>query len=272
MIVDVDGKAHLNSNGTTTSTTPIADGVAHVSPRSSPEDSDEDEFVDATGNPEDLATPTTLQESLEKLTVSEETIEIQVTDLFNGRPSSSSATPTAATSPTIDRRQSITTISTFYEIPTPPESSTTFTDQTIYSGTLLALGSIMLLISLLPPSVSRLLSIIGFRGSRSQALSMLWKLSAHNGPFAALGTFVLGTYYGNIVLNSDIVPDQYSSDGNGATLNKLHTIIINVRKRYPSSLLWAVEEAYSSGEKTDDRLAWRASRAIYKKSSSDFLR
>jgi len=60
---------------------------------------------------------------------------------------------------------------------------------------------------------------------------------------------VLGAYYGNIVLNSDIVPDKYSSDGNGTTLKKLHTIILNVRKRYPSSLLWAVEEAYSSREK-----------------------
>lgn len=271
MIVDVDGKAPLDSSGTTTPTTHTVDGVTHVSPQSTPEDSDEDDFVDATDNPKDY-TPTTLQESLETLTVSEGTIDNQVTDLFSGRPSSSSATPTAATSPTIDRRQSIATISTFCEMPTPPESSTTFTDQIIYSGTLMALGSIMLLISLLPPSVSRLLSIIGFRGSRSQALSMLWKLSAHNGPFGALGTLVLGAYYGNIVLNSDIVPETYSCDGNGATLKKLHTIIINVRKRYPSSVLWAVEEACSSGGKTDDRHVWRASRATYKKPSSDFLR
>jgi hypothetical protein len=241
MIVDVDGKAPVDSNHTATLATYPVDGVTHASPESTPEDSDEDDFVDATDNPEDF--DTSLPESLETLTLSEETIDTQVTDLFSGRPSSSSATPTTATSPTINRQASITTISTFYEIPTPPESCTTFTDQIIYSGTLMALGSIMLLISILPPSLSRLLSIIGFRGSRSQALSMLWKVSAQNGPFGALGTFVLGAYYGNIVQNSDIVPDEYSSrDGNGVTLKKLHTIIIDVRRRYPSSVLWAVEE------------------------------
>jgi Protein of unknown function (DUF3808) len=243
MIVDVDGKAPVDSNRTATPTTYPVDGVTHASPERTPEDSDEDDFVDATDNPEDFDNPMSLPESLEILTLSEETIDTQVTDLFSGRPSSSSGTPTTATSRTINRQASITTISTFYEIPTPPESGTTFTDQIIYSGTLMALGSIMLLISILPPSLSRLLSIIGFRGSRSQALSMLWKVSAQNGPFGALGTFVLGAYYGNIVQNSDIVPDEYSSrDGNGVTLKKLHTIIIDVRRRYPLSVLWAVEE------------------------------
>ena len=243
MIVDVDGTAPIDSNGTTAPTNDAVNGGALASPQSTPEDSDEDDFVDATDNPEAFANSKTSTESLETLTVSEDTIDTQATDLLNGRPSSSSTTPTPAVSPSMDRRSSMATVSTFYEIPTPAESGTTFTDQTIYCGTLMALGSIMLLISLLPPSLSRLLSIIGFRGSRSQALSMLWKVSGQNGPFGALGTFVLCAYYGNIVQNSDIVPNEYSSrGGNGATLEKLHTIIIDVRRRYPSSALWAVEE------------------------------
>ena len=72
---------------------------------------------------------------------------------------------------------------------------------------------------------------------------MLWKVSGEKGPFGALGTFVLGAYYGNIVLNSDIVANEYSSrSGSGSTLERLHASIVEVRKRYPSSALWAVEE------------------------------
>lgn len=243
MIVDVEGTAPMDTNGTGKAPNSIANGGIVESPQTPPDDSDEDEFVDATDDLEDLVNPTSLPESLETLSLSEETLHTQATDLFNGRPSSSSGTPTSSTSPTLDRRSSMATVSTFYEIPTPPESGMTLTDRTIYSGTLMALGSIMLLISLLPPSLSRLLSIIGFRGSRSQALSMLWKVSGQESPFGALGTFVLGAYYGNIVQNSDIVADEYSSRGsNGATLEKLHTNIMKVGKRYPQSALWVVEE------------------------------
>jgi Iml2/Tetratricopeptide repeat protein 39 len=154
---------------------------------------------------------------------------------------------TSSRGSTSHRRQfSITTISTFYDIPSHPLSGeTTLADQTIYSGTLMALSTIMLLISLLPPSLSRLLSIIGFRGTRSQALHMLWKVAPQPSPFGALATFVLGAFYGNIVQNSDIVTEEYVSQtvGNAVgTLEKLHAAIIGVRKRYPTSALWVVEE------------------------------
>ena len=133
-------------------------------------------------------------------------------DLIDDRPTSSSTTPNPSShSPTIDRRASVATQYSTYDIPTPPQSDMTITDQIIYSGTLMALGSIMLIISLLPPSLSRLLSIIGFRGSRSQALSMLWVVSSQENPFGALAAFVLGNYFGNIVQNSDIISDDFST-------------------------------------------------------------
>jgi hypothetical protein len=243
MIVDVDGTVPADSNSIGAASNTFANGEIVASPQTTPEDSDEDDFVDAMDDPEELANPATLPESLESLSLTDNALNTQATDLLNGRPSPSSTTPTSSISPGMDRRSSMATISTFFEIPTPPEADTTYTDQIIYSGTLMALGSIMLLISLLPPSLSRLLSIIGFRGSRSQALSMLWKVSGQKSPFGALGTFVLGAYYGNIVQNSDIVADEYSSrGGKGTTLERLHANIVDVRKRYPSSTLWAVEE------------------------------
>jgi hypothetical protein len=241
MIVDVDGTTPppLESNeGTTEISSPE---------KSSEEDSDE-EFVDAA---DDISELTPLSNEMDNMNISNGTSESEPiafpvqTDLIDDRPTSSSTTPNPPShSPTIDRRVSLATVSSLYDIPTPPQSDLTIADQTIYSGTLMALGTIMLLISLLPPSLSRLLSIIGFRGSRSQALSMLWKISPQESPFGGLATFVLGAYYGNIVQNSDIISDDFSTkrkDG-GTTLEKLHVAILKVRKRYPDSALWAVEE------------------------------
>jgi hypothetical protein len=235
MIVDVDGTSPVDStNGTTKSATP--DSISETS---------EDDFVDATDNVADLATPTALSRSIEAITLTDPTqsdpfsLNLQDTDVLEARPTSSANPPT-----TLDRRASIASVSTFHEIPTPPTTGSTLTDETIYSGTLMALGAIMLMISLLPPSLSRILSIIGFRGSRSQALSMLWKVSSQPGPFGSLGTFVLGTYYGNIVLNCDIISEDYTSGGQigETTLDRLYQSISRVRIRYPASALWAVEE------------------------------
>jgi hypothetical protein len=235
MIVDVDGTSPVDStNGNTKSETP--DSISETS---------DDEFVDATDNVADLATPTALSRSIEAMTLTDSTqsdpfsLNFQDTDILEARPSSSANPPT-----TLDRRTSIISVSTFHEIPTPPATGSTITDETIYSGTLMALGAIMLMISLLPPSLSRILSIIGFRGSRSQALSMLWKVSNQPGPFGSLGTFVLGTYYGNIVLNSDIISEDFISGGKTGetTLDRLDRSISRVRIRYPASALWAVEE------------------------------
>jgi Protein of unknown function (DUF3808) len=244
MIVDVDGISSVSPmNGATPSDT-ISEDVSA--------DSDND-FVDATDDVDELATPTSLSQSLEAMTVAdveshseEVSLHMQDADVLDARPSSSANPSTSPITPTppIDRRASIATVSTFHDIPLPPVSGSTITDQTVYSGTLMALGAIMLLISLLPPSLSRLLSIIGFRGSRSQALSMLWAVSAQPGPFGSLGTFVLGSYYGNIVQNSDIVHEEFTTTGNTGetTLDRLYISISAVRRRYPASALWAVEE------------------------------
>ena len=201
------------------------------------EESGSDEFVDASDTPAALASPTELASQVESMKLSN--------GKTHSEPISRSLSPIERRTSGLDRRASIATISTYHEIPAPPVNLT-LTDETIYAGTLMALGTIMLLISLLPPSLSRILSIIGFRGSRTQALSMLWTVSPQEGPFGGLATFVLGTYYGNIVQNSDIVSDEFTirkEDDGGTTLERLFVTIEQVQKRYPRSALWAVEEA-----------------------------
>ena len=249
MIVAVDGHP-ANHDDTTNTTTKVVTTPEELSEPS--EDSDE-EFVDATDDIADLASPNTLPKSMSDMSLSNGNsrsepipkLEISTGDFIDDRPTSATSTPvTSSHSPPIDRRASLATVSSFHDIPTPPESELTLTDETVYAGTLMALGSIMLLISLLPPSLSRLLTIIGFRGSRSQALSMLWKVSSKPSPFGGLATFFLGTYYGNIVQNSDIIGDEFHTTRNGSsTLEKLHRNLVQIRKRYPASALWVVEEA-----------------------------
>lgn len=237
MIVDVDSLQNgFTDTSPVSSPLPIVDSPQSLSVESLPSSGSDDDFIDATDDLSELATPAQLSQTINAMNLEPQSRSEPIPIV-----SSTPSTPTRATT-TLDRKASI---ATFHNIPSPALDKMTLTDQTIYAGTLMALGSIMLLISLLPPSLSRLLSIIGFRGSRSQAISMLWKVSSHPSPFGSLGTFVLGSYYGNIVQNSDIVSDEYSpsSGSGGTTLDKLHETIMVVRKRYPSSALWAVEEA-----------------------------
>ena len=172
-------------------------------------------------------------------------LDVQSAHFVSECPASSSTNPAKSSSPDSVERQSVSSTLSFHMIPSCPPLRATFTDKTVYSGTLMALGTIMLLISLLPQSLSRLLSIIGFRGSRSQALSMLWQISTIPTPFGAIATFALGTYYGTILQNCDIVSDNFKGQrhDSAATLERLHHILLLARKRYPRSALWVVEEA-----------------------------
>jgi Protein of unknown function (DUF3808) len=222
-----------------------------MTPDDSSDISDDDEFVDAKDDLSGIAIlPESVQESMEAVYISNgqtESISVRRTSLtiLESVNRSASSSPSPSQSPVLDRRTSIATVSSFLDLPTPRRSDLTLVDLTVYTGTLMAYGSIMLLISLLPPSLSRLLSIIGFRGSRSQALSILWKATGEQSPFGGLATFVLGSYYGNIVQNSDIVGEEFLSGRNaGSVLEKLHLSIVNVRKRYPGSALWVVEEVF----------------------------
>ena len=249
MIVAVDGHPS-NHTARTNNTTKVIETRGVMSETS--EDSD-DQFVDATGDITELANTDRLPKAMSDMSLSNGTsrlepilkLDLQTGDFLDDRPTSVTITPvTSSHSPHIDHRASLATLTSFSDVPTLPERDVTLTEETIYAGTLMALGSIMLLISLLPPSLSRLLSIIGFRGSRSHALSMLWKVSSQNSAFGGLATFFLGTYYGNIVQNSDIIADEFSTTPNGGpSFEKLHSNLIQIRRRYPASALWVVEEA-----------------------------
>ena len=122
-------------------------------------------------------------------------------------------------------------------------------DKFIHSGANMCFGIMLLLITMIPPAFSRILSVVGFRGDRPRAIKMLWQASTFpniNGAFAAL---MLLVYYNAFLGQVDIVPDSKDFDADaevvGAPREKCDLLLAEMRRRYPDSSLWRVEEARS---------------------------
>lgn len=120
-------------------------------------------------------------------------------------------------------------------------------DVFIHSGANMCLGVIFLILSLIPPAFSRILSIVGFRGDRAGGIRMLWRSAAHSNINGALAGMILLAYYNGILGSVDIVPDEkdYDEDAQsvGLPTSKCRRLLGELRARYPKSRLWRVEES-----------------------------
>lgn len=119
-------------------------------------------------------------------------------------------------------------------------------DVFIHTGANLCFGMMLILISMIPPAFSRLLSIVGFRGDRERGLRLLWQASKfHNVNGAMSGLMLLG-YYNTIIGFSDIIPDPDLSphgDVGGYPKKRCEALLAEMRHRHPKSCLWILEEA-----------------------------
>lgn len=119
-------------------------------------------------------------------------------------------------------------------------------DVFIHTGANLCFGMMLILISMIPPAFSRLLSIVGFRGDRERGLRLLWQASKfHNINGAMSGLMLLG-YYNTIIGFSDIIPDPDLSphgDVGGYPKKRCEALLAEMRHRHPKSCLWILEEA-----------------------------
>lgn len=111
-------------------------------------------------------------------------------------------------------------------------------DLFIHSGTALCYGLLQLMLSMIPPTFAKLLSLFSFKGDRTNGLRLLWSATRFkdniNGGMASLIT--LGFHNGAIafcdILSADALPRE-----------RLSGLLKEMRQLYPKSKMWLLEEA-----------------------------
>ncbi|KAE8159991.1 hypothetical protein BDV40DRAFT_314310 [Aspergillus tamarii] len=93
-------------------------------------------------------------------------------------------------------------------------------DVFVHSGSNFCFGILLLVISMVPPAFSKLLSIIGFYGDKERGLRMLWQANPVPG-------------------------DQ--GDVQGYPQQRLEALLAQMRQRFPKSQLWLLEESRMEG-------------------------
>lgn len=139
-------------------------------------------------------------------------------------------------------------------------------DVFIHSGANFCFGILLLLISMVPPAFSKLLSIIGFHGDKQRGLRMLWQASKFHNLIGAISAFAVLGYYNGFVRYCDIMPDATPEDADveGYPQARLESLLADMRKRFPKSQLWMLEESRMEGanknlERALERLCGKSS-------------
>ncbi|KAF2173241.1 hypothetical protein M409DRAFT_62806 [Zasmidium cellare ATCC 36951] len=111
-------------------------------------------------------------------------------------------------------------------------------DVYIHSGISLCYGLLQLILSMVPPAFSRILSILSFRGDRENGLRLLWRATAFkdniNGALASAIT--LGFHNAAVALCDIHSRESYPKE-------RLTVLLQDIRKLYPQSVMWVLEEA-----------------------------
>lgn len=196
------------------------------------DDDDSDlEFEDAKESYTDQPTPNEYQGHLESLDMSKLDIKDKATAPLQDNARDTKIPGSASASPAGAAAQSDNDVD-FRDV------STDEIDLFIHSGTALCYGLLQLLLSLIPPTFAKLLSLFSFKGDRTNGLRLLWSATRFktniNGGLASLIT--LGFHNGAIafcdILSADAIPRE-----------RLSELLKEMRQLYPKSKLWLLEEA-----------------------------
>ena len=85
---------------------------------------------------------------------------------------------------------------------------------------------------------------------RKRGISLLWEAAKADNVHGAIAVLVILQYYGNAVQFCDIVAAD-NEDG-GYPKERCHKVLARIRRKYPHSALWKIEEARM--EAVDGRL------------------
>ncbi|EPY49192.1 eukaryotic protein [Schizosaccharomyces cryophilus OY26] len=114
----------------------------------------------------------------------------------------------------------------------------------VQTGTLLCTGLFTLLISLLPPKMITILSLLGYKGDRDMALSYMW-MSALQRPssfFAAVAFAALIQYYSGAVQLCSIYKVT-PTEPDGWPVQRCFDILSKIRVTHPEGPMWPLHEA-----------------------------
>ena len=117
----------------------------------------------------------------------------------------------------------------------------------VHSGASMCFGMILLMLTLVPPAFTRLLSVVGFRGDRERGVRMLWRSTAYANVNGAISGLILLSYYNALLGAVDILPSAEDFDEGAEVVGppraKCEKLLASMRSRYPDSRLWLIEEA-----------------------------
>jgi hypothetical protein len=85
---------------------------------------------------------------------------------------------------------------------------------------------------------------------RQRGLSLLWEAAKADNVHGAIAVLVILQYYGNAVQFCDIVGAD--NEEGGYPKERCHKVLARIRRKYPHSALWKLEEARM--EAVDGRL------------------
>lgn len=118
---------------------------------------------------------------------------------------------------------------------------TYLTEEFIKSGVNLCFGVLQLVISMIPPALGKILSIIGFKGDKDASILMLWEATKSDNIHGALALLTLLLYYTGPAQTCDIeVEGAYPKA-------RLIEELEKTRKKFPHSALWLLQEARMKG-------------------------
>ncbi|KAK6363628.1 Mitochondrial outer membrane protein iml2 [Orbilia blumenaviensis] len=113
-------------------------------------------------------------------------------------------------------------------------------DEYVESGGNLCYGTLLLLIGMIPPSMSRLLSILGFHGDRKKGVECLWESANMMNSHGALAALLVLVYY-QMMQYCDIIETDEAKGG--MPRKKCEDLLFAYRNKYKNSPLWVLEEA-----------------------------
>ncbi|KAI1008015.1 Inclusion body clearance protein [Podosphaera aphanis] len=120
------------------------------------------------------------------------------------------------------------------------------TDIFIHSGVRVCFGSLLVVFSMIEnPVFNKILYIIGFKGDRERGTRYLWQASHFDSFTSTIASLIILMFYNGLCGFSDILPTDPGADNDisGFPSAKSRKLLSKMRKRFPESKLWRLEEA-----------------------------